>query len=385
MMIGENPATGMWTIELNINGETVGSHSFQIVAAARADMPAAPVRRVLSPAEIYKNAAAATVVIENLNDRGERRSLASGFFLAPDKLVTSFQAIDGSFKIRIVTSDGSRIEANEVLTWSRREDWVVLQFSGAKTVILLAASQPSIVGDRVYVLDVPAEGNRVLVETSLIGKQTIGNAGERITIGDTLNRRALGSPLLNEYGEVIGLIGGNLTSSAAFAEDLAFAARSLTGNLRGTLVVPINLMDSPGSSSQMTIAQLARSGHFTPPLAGNEDVLSGTLSRDLNRKIDPPQAIQERSEFSRQDARAMLLITWLPRQKRKGRPSLRLYDLDNRMLSESVGKKKISVNPQRLSYTVWEMKMADLKPGVYRIDVLLDQDTVWRTFFRMVE
>lgn len=140
-------------------------------------MPATPVRRVLSPAEIYKNAAAATVVIENLNDRGERRILASGFFLAPDKLVTSFQAIDGSSKIRIVTSDRLRIDANEVLTWSRGEDWVVLQFSGAKTVILPAASQPSIVGDRVYVLDVPAEGNRVLVETSLIGKQTIGNAG----------------------------------------------------------------------------------------------------------------------------------------------------------------------------------------------------------------
>lgn len=191
--------------------------------------------------------------------------------------------------------------------------------------------------------------------------------------------------MLNEYGEVIGLIGGNLTSSAAFAEDLAFGARSLTGNLRGTLAVPINLIDSPGSSSQMTIAQLARSGHFTPPLAGNDDVLSGTLSRDLNRKVEPPQAIQERSEFSRQDARAMLLITWLPRQKRKGRPSLRLYDLDNRMLSENVGKKKISVNPQKLSYTVWEMQMADLKPGVYRIDVLLDQDTVWRTFFRIVD
>jgi hypothetical protein len=135
----------------------------------------------------------------------------------------------------------------------------------------------------------------------------------------------------------------------------------------------------------MTIAQLAQSGHFTPPLAGNEDVLSGTLSRELNRKIDPPQAIQERSECSRGDARAMLLVTWLPKQKRKGRPSLRLYDLDNRMLSESVGKKRISVNPQRLSYTVWELGMANLKPGVYRIDVLLDQDTVWRTFFRMVE
>ncbi len=385
MMLGENPATGMWTIELNIDGETVGSHSFQIVTAARPDLPATPVRRVMAPAEIYKNTAAASVLIENINDKGARRSLASGFFIAPDRLVTSFQAIDGSSKIRIVTSEGLRFEANEVLAWNRREDWVVLPVASQSAVTLVAASEASSVGDRVYVLDVPSEGNRVLVETSLIGRQTIANAGERITIGDSLNRRALGSPLLNEYGEVIGLIGGNLISTAAFVEDLAFSARSLTGTQRGTLAVPINLIGSPGSNSQMTIAQLAHSGHFTSPLAGNEDVLSGSLSRELNRKIDPPQAIQERSEFSRADARAMLLITWLPKQKRKGRPSLRLYDLDNRMLSENVGKKRISVNPQRLSYTIWELAMANLKPGVYRIDVLLDQDTVWRTFFRMVE
>ncbi len=385
MTTGDNPAPGMWTLELSIDGETVGSHSFQIIAAPPPETPTAPLRRVMSPSDIYKRAAAASVSVENISAKGERRSLASGFFIGPERIVTSFQAIDGANKVRIVMPDGAHFEAQDVLIWNRRQDWIILRAPANNVGTLASTAELSTVGDRVFVLDVPAEGNRVLIETSLIGKQTIADAGDRVTIGDNLSRRALGSPLLNEYGEVIGIIGGNLISTTAFVEDQVFAARSLTGPSRGTLVVPIGLVNSSTGNSPTTIDELARSGQFTPPLAGNEDVLSGTLSREVNRKVDPPQPIQERSEFSRQDAKAMLLITWLPKQKRKGMPSLRLYDLDNHLLSESQGKKKISVSAQRLSYSAWEVGLANFKPGVYRIDVALNQDTVWRTFFRIVD
>ncbi|MGH9928681.1 MAG: hypothetical protein ACREA9_05555 [Pyrinomonadaceae bacterium] len=217
-------------------------------------------------------------------------------------------------------------------------------------------------------------------------QQNLSGAGDRISIGDNLSRRSLGSPLLNEYGEVVGLIGGKLIPGAAFVEDLVFSVRSLGGTSRGTLAVPLSLLNQAISGgSPTTIGHLAESGQFMPPLIGNENVLSGTLSRNLNRKTDPPQTIEERTEFSRQDARAMVLVTWLPREKRKGIPSLKLYDLDNRLLSESPGKKKISVNPQKLSYSAWEVPLGDLAAGIYRLDVSLNTDTVWRTFFRVVD
>ena len=71
----------------------------------------------------------------------------------------------------------------------------------------------------------------MLVETSLIGKQSLGTAGDRLNVADTVNRRAVGSPVLNEYGEVIGLVGGNLLPGAAFLEDAAFRCpQQCTGN-----------------------------------------------------------------------------------------------------------------------------------------------------------
>jgi len=56
MTTGDNPAPGMWTLELSIDGETVGSHSFQIIAAPPPETPTAPLRRVMSPSDIYKRA-----------------------------------------------------------------------------------------------------------------------------------------------------------------------------------------------------------------------------------------------------------------------------------------------------------------------------------------
>jgi hypothetical protein len=102
------------------------------------------------------------------------------------------------------------------------------------------------------------------------------------------------------------------------------------------------------SVNATTIAGLAGSAQFMEPLACNQSVLSGVLARTVNRKTDP---IDQKAEFSRADSRGMLLITWLPVGKRKGRPSLRLYDLDNRLLNEIENKKKITVTPSKLSYS----------------------------------
>lgn len=386
MLLGETPPLGMWTLEARIDGEMVGTHNFQIVASARPDTPT-PSRRVLVPAEIYKRAAAGSVFVENLNQLGERRSFGSGFFIGPDRLVTAFQVVDGASKVRILMPDGRRAEANEVVAWNRRQDWIILAIeAGQIPTMQLAATEAWGVGDLVYVLDVPAEANRILIETSIVGKQSPSGAGDRISISDNLSRRSAGSPLLNEYGEVIGMIGGSLIPGAAFLEDLAFSARSLAGTSKGTLAVPAGLIGQATSGSLPTTLQnLADSGQFMPPLIGNENVLSGTLSRNLNRKTDPPQTIEERSEFSRQDVRVMVLVTWLPREKRKGIPSLRLFNLDNHLLSENPGKKKISVSPQKLSYSGWELPLGNLPAGIYRLDVALNTDTVWRSFFRIVD
>jgi S1-C subfamily serine protease len=391
MLLGDAPATGVWTLEARIDGETAGTHTFQITIAPRPDNASTTIsRRLLSPPEIYNRAAAASVLIENINQKAARRNIGTGFFIGRGRLLTAFQVIDGAAKVRVVNPQGNFIDVKEIVAWNRRQDWVILNIAldsiDRLATLERAPANSWAIGDRCYFLDVPAEGNRVLVETSLIGKQTLGVAGDRLNIGDTPNRRAAGSPVLNEFGEVIGLVGAGLIPGAAFLEDMAFAARTnaLGSPSRGALVVPISLVDDSSASSG-TIEALASSGQFIPPLVGSQSVLNGVLARALNRKTDPPQLIDEKWEFSRADNRGVLLVTWLPKEKRKGMPALRLYDLDNHLLNEALNKKKITVNPNKLSYSSWDLTFGNLQTGIYRLDVLLEGDVVWRTFFRMVE
>lgn len=384
MLLTESPATGAWTLEARIDGESAGSHTFQLVNSARPDA-AVPTRHILTRAEIYSRASAATVSIENLDQKGARRSVGSGFFIGPGRILTAFEVIDSAARVR-VQFQGKLIEPTEIQAWNRRQDWVILKLPVDSNAILSPATTPLGITDHCFFLDAAAENNRVLTETVLIGKQNLGPAGERLNIGDVFDRRAVGSPLLNDYGEVTGILGGSLLAGAFAGDSSVYASRnaSLDAVSRGALAVPITLVnESAGSAS--TISQLSATNQFMPALLATQNVLSGSLSRGLNRKAEPPRAIEERYEFARGDGKVTVLLSWLPDEKRKGLPSLRMFDLDNRLIFEGVGKKKITVLPNKLSYSAWEVDIATLPPGIYRVDVLLDTDTVWRTFFRMIE
>ncbi len=387
MMLGENPMTGIWTLEARINGENAGSHSFQLSSDPRTDAHAtAPARRLMSPSEIYNRAAAASVLIENISNTGERRNVGTGFFIGPAQLLTTFQVIDGATKVRVVGLLSGSVEAVDVLSFNRRQDWIVLKVPTQVSTSLVRAEPNSwAVGDRNYFLDAPSEGSRVLVETSIIGKQNLINVGERLNIAATANRRALGSPLLNEFGEVVGILGGSLIPGTPFFDDFPFGAPniSLGATTRGMFSVPITMVDT-SIGNQTNIDGLAKSGQFLPPLLA-QNVLSGVLGRSVNKKSDPPQVIDEKVEFSRTATNAVLLITWLPKEKRKGQPALRVYDFDNRLLTETVNKKKITITPSKLSYSLWDLNLSALAAGIYRVDVLLGSDVVWREFFRMLD
>src|SRR6266550_1577203 len=112
MLLGDTPATGVWTVEARIDGETAGTHNFQITMAPRPDnVMTTAARRLMSPADIYNRAAAASVPIENINRKGVRRNVGTGFFIGPGRLLTAFQVIDDAARVRVVGPQGPLVEA----------------------------------------------------------------------------------------------------------------------------------------------------------------------------------------------------------------------------------------------------------------------------------
>jgi S1-C subfamily serine protease len=209
----ENTTAGIWTFESRVDGESAGELRFEIVSAKR---PADAVKEELlpSPAEIYARAVAASASIEKLDGQGQPIGTGSGFFLEDGLLVTSFRVIDGAQTLRIGLSDGSHVQSTEVVGWNRRQDWAILKLTTGKSAKLRKADSASVtVGDHCYWLDKKTDGGRVISDGQIVGKEPHEGWGDRFSISGLFNGTAIAGPVLNERGEVLGLLGGALPES----------------------------------------------------------------------------------------------------------------------------------------------------------------------------
>ena len=401
LLLSETSETGIWTLEARVDGETTGHHKFQIVSskdsAALSETgppqtnpsnvtgpPPEQVRQPLTESQIYELANAASVLVEKLDAKGQRSDTGSGFLIEPDVMLTAFQVIDGATKLRISLPDGRRFETQEALSWDRWQDLAHLKVdSGQKRFIKISPNVDAPVGSRVYTLGVSPEGGRVIVRCDIVGKNRLPQTGDRINLNCS-HPNVIGSPLLTEYGDLIGVVGGSLIPGMASAKSY-YGGTQLASATPGLLAVPVKSSGNVSSTKATTsFQQLATDGVFTPALTRVENVQWGTLARRMEAKPFP-RPLDETHEFRSKDGSLTVFLTWQPKEKIKAAAMVRVYDLDGRVLLESKPS-KIDLKPgKNPSYSWWKADISTLKPTVYRIDVLLESSPIWRAFFKVRE
>ena len=119
--------TGLWSLEAHVDGEVTGSHSFQIVAAAKPAEAAPSGPQLLTPSQIYQKALASTVTLQKVSSAGERLGNGSGFVIANGLIATTFRAIDGAGSIHVVSPGGKQFLVSDVVGWDRWQDWAILR------------------------------------------------------------------------------------------------------------------------------------------------------------------------------------------------------------------------------------------------------------------
>lgn len=131
MNLADTMPTGLWSLEAHVDGEVTGSHSFQIVAAAKPAEAAPSGPQLLTPSQIYQKALVSTVTLQKLSSTGEELGNGSGFVIADGLVATAFRVIDGAGIIRLLARDGGQVQISDVLSWDRWQDWVILRVSTA--------------------------------------------------------------------------------------------------------------------------------------------------------------------------------------------------------------------------------------------------------------
>ena len=385
MLLDENAPTGFWNVDARIDGESAGSYTFEIVSGAVA-VPVPHVRIPPKPAEVYHQTDAASVFVEKLDLEGKAVMRGSGFFITPDQIATTFGIIDGANDLRIQLSSGKQINTTQVAAWNRWQDWAILNINPSPSVPPLSMlEKPVDVGERCYAMAISPGGTRVISQVTVVGVSDQPPAGRRLNLSAGFDLNAAGGPVLDEYGEVIGLLGGSLLPGSA-ASLSGGGYPPLAGSpTSASFAVPIISLRAAlsGAGAPTTLAGLAANGQFMPLLHGRDQVSFGTFALSMDKKNGASWPRDQKDQFSSSEGQMLLFINWNSKDKLKGSALVRFYDLDNRKIAESHSV-NVNVRPDAPPSTYWAIPLEQFSPGVYRADVYFGESPVWRKFIRIL-
>lgn len=150
----------------------------------------------------------------------------SGFFVAPDVVVTCNHVISGASRIEVVYNEAIRLTAT-VIGSDPACDLALLKVSGAETAVrpLALADAASVrAGGRVYVVGFPLPeimGVSAKLSEGIISCESgIGGDLRLFQISTPVQPGNSGGPLLNSRAEVVGVVSGGLNPVMLFQEGI---------------------------------------------------------------------------------------------------------------------------------------------------------------------
>jgi tetratricopeptide (TPR) repeat protein len=164
------------------------------------------------------------VAIEAFDARGNTISRGSGFFIAGDRIITNRHVIERSVRVDVILMDGKKLPVRGVLAVDGEGDLALLQVDAPQTPI----------APLTVVRGVPQEGESIVVVGNPFGLagsisngivsavREISGYGRIIQITAPISPGSSGSPVVNMYGQVIGVA----TLQAAEGQSLNFAVPS---------------------------------------------------------------------------------------------------------------------------------------------------------------
>ncbi|HXH65893.1 MAG TPA: serine protease [Candidatus Limnocylindrales bacterium] len=389
MPISESTPAGNWVFESSVDGESAGQVTFQLVPGTT---PAALPKEALLPSvgDLYKLALSSTVQIEKLDSNGKVLRTASAFLANRDQVITSFRVIDGATALRLRLPDGRQISLDRLLAWNRRQDWAILGVNSEAPSLKIAEPKSWTVGDPCYWLDSKVDSSRILSQGQIVGIQLSGPSSDRIDISGTYTSAATGGPLLNERGQVIGILGGLRPESliSRVTSGTETETESLFYSMDGGTSVPTSLLPQSLSPRAVNLNELWAKGEMMPPITNSKYVSYGSLSAGSAKgtKLLSPGSgiIDTQVVFHRSDSTASAGITFANTENLKSTTQLNLYDLDNHPVA--LGKpQKLAISRGEFAERLWQISLAGLPPAIYRIDLVIGDGIAWRQFFKLAE
>ena len=195
--------------------------------------PAAPLSpQKLTTAEIAQRDSPSVFVVERYNRDGQLEATGSGYvFDHNGSIVTNYHVVRGAFRLAIHNATFRQLEISYLLGYDPQRDVAILKADTEQLPALKTVLTPVQVGDHVVAIGAPLQLENTVSEGIVSALR-----GPIIQTTAAISHGSSGGPLLNEFGEVIGLTTAamssgemlNLAMPSSFIIDLSHREESLS-------------------------------------------------------------------------------------------------------------------------------------------------------------
>jgi|HubBroStandDraft_6_1064221.scaffolds.fasta_scaffold11815_3 hypothetical protein len=336
-----------------------------------------------------KPAMAAAVWVEKLDAAGNTLKRSSGFIVKDGRVATSFRSIDGATSLKLIFADGKEFRTSKLAGFNRYQDWALIPIDDKSYPALQALSSKTWkAGDHCSWLDVKPDGTRTLTEGEIASLQSTPPWGDRITLSGKFSYAALGGPLLDAQGHVIGVLGGALPDAYVRAVDASTPAApadpdDVYEGAPGTAVAG-NLIPQTLLAAPRELKVLWENGDMTVPRTNSKYVASGMMSVGSKESKKKAGEHVAKVDFKKSDASAIVVLSFDKSEAVKTTAQIKLYDFENHPVAAGEVE-KISVKKGSGAEQNWDVPVAQLPAGIYRVDIVVGDGVAWRQYFRIAD
>jgi tetratricopeptide (TPR) repeat protein len=157
----------------------------------------------ITASEIYEQAIKSTVVVENIDAKGDMQSMGSGVVLADRDVVTNCHVVKGANQLQVRSSGKTYPATLHYSDWDR--DVCSLSITGFSAPAVVVGSTKTLkVGTKVYAIGAP-QGLELTLSDGIISSLREVEGGHYIQTTAAISHGSSGGGLFDENGALVGL------------------------------------------------------------------------------------------------------------------------------------------------------------------------------------
>jgi S1-C subfamily serine protease len=160
----------------------------------------------LSAEEIFSKLKTSVVTVITSDDEGNEIGMGSGFIIDNNRVVTNYHVIKNSRSVKIRLFNKKEIEVVDIYDYDRALDLAILNIKGANSKgVELGDSSKVLTGQKIYTIGAPQGFEFSISDGVISNKNSTVLGNDYIQISAPISLGNSGGPLINRYGEVIGI------------------------------------------------------------------------------------------------------------------------------------------------------------------------------------